>query len=156
VRSGDHEIPHYAISSSFLLLRVSWAQPEFSAPYSQTTSTYVRLSMWEAKFYTQTKMKTIFRLILLFAFLDGKLEFRRDCDIIMQVKWLNGWKMHTKFYFNHREKTRERNFWQTLVKTVMNFLIPWKTRKNPTFWEYYLLKNELKVGELFWLRRNNS
>ena len=57
VRSWDHKALRYVVFSIPLLLRLSYAQISFSAPYSRTPSAHVSPSIWETKFYTPTKQQ---------------------------------------------------------------------------------------------------
>jgi hypothetical protein len=51
----EHDYPHNVMSSSLLLLSLSYAQISSLAPCSQTSSAYVPPTMWENKFYIHIK-----------------------------------------------------------------------------------------------------
>jgi hypothetical protein len=56
VSGTNHEVPHYAVFSSLLILPPSKVQISFWEPYSQTPPTCVLPEMWERKFQTHVKL----------------------------------------------------------------------------------------------------
>jgi hypothetical protein len=72
--STDHSVPLHVVISTSLLLRSSWAQISFSAPYSWKTSTYVTDHVSHPY---KTTGRVIVQYMFIFMFLDSKLENRR-------------------------------------------------------------------------------